>query len=38
MDEHVFAKVPVEKVQAMLTDAVDQSIDIITDYLTGILV
>jgi hypothetical protein len=34
MEEHVFAKVPVEKVQAMLTDTVDESIDIITGYLT----
>lgn len=35
MDEHVFAKVPVEKVQDMLTDAVNESIDIISDYLMG---
>lgn len=35
MADYVFAKVPVEKVKAMLTSAVDESIDIITRYLTG---
>lgn len=35
MEEQVFAKVPVDKIKEMLTDAVDESIDIITDYLTG---
>lgn len=38
MNEHLFAKVPVGQVQAMLAGAVDQSIDIITKYLTGKLV
>lgn len=35
MADHVFAKVPVEKVQAMLLEAVDESIDIITSYFAG---
>jgi hypothetical protein len=35
MADYVFGKVPVEKVQEMLAEAVDESIDIITSYLTG---
>lgn len=35
MAENVFARVPVEKVQTMMTNAVDESIEIITNYLTG---
>lgn len=35
MAAHVFGKVPVEKVQAVLTDAVRESIDIVSNYLTG---
>jgi hypothetical protein len=37
MNDHVFGKVPLEKVQAMLTEAVGESIDIITRYLKGSL-
>jgi hypothetical protein len=33
MADNVFGKVPVEKVEALLLDAVDERIDIITDYL-----
>jgi hypothetical protein len=35
MADHVFGKVPVDKVESMLLNAVDESIDIITGYLTG---
>lgn len=35
MQSHVFAKVSLEEVQAMLLSAVDDSIDIITNYLNG---
>jgi hypothetical protein len=35
MADYVFGKVPVEKVQTILTEAVDESIDIVTNYLTG---
>lgn len=35
MSAHVFGKIPVDKVQSMLVDAVDESIEIITNYLTG---
>jgi hypothetical protein len=35
MADYVFGKVPVERVQEMLAEAVDESIDIITSYLTG---
>lgn len=38
MEDHVFKKVPVEKVQAMLTNAVGESIEIITHYFTGNLI
>ena len=35
MADYVFGKVPVEKVQEMLAETVDENIDIITSYLTG---
>ncbi len=35
MADHVFGKVPVNEVQEILTDAVDESIDIITSFYTG---
>jgi hypothetical protein len=35
MAAHVFGKVPVENVQAILTDAVGESIEIVRDYLMG---
>jgi hypothetical protein len=36
MEEHLFSKVPVDDVQAMITSAVTESIDLITDYLEDI--
>ena len=33
MEANVFEKVPVEEVEGLLLDAVDESIEIITDYL-----
>jgi len=35
MADHVFGKVPVENVQAILADAVGESIEIVSDYLMG---
>jgi hypothetical protein len=37
MEGHVFSKAPLEKVKGMLFSAVDDSVDIITNYLNGTL-
>ena len=38
MAENVFHKVPLEKVQAIITDGMEQSVELITDYLSPIAV